>query len=388
MLQLEALQANDGDCLLLRYGAAAKPSLILIDGGSAGVYRDVLANRLEQLRGRSPALSLRLVVVSHIDADHITGIVDMFKQMSESVNDGVTPRWKVSSLWHNAFEKVVGSHPVSASTATVAAAAAGEANLRDLIDNGLDDEQAVAVVASVKQGKDLQGLAKATLAKINAETKGKLIVAPEAGRNDISIDKGLKFTILGPRQMELLKLEKEWNKSKAKHPADESAAAADYLNRTIPNLSSIVFLAEYTHDTAQTTRMLFTGDAGGDLILEGLEAAGLVDSDGKIKVDILKVQHHGSNHSVDIGFFRRVIADRYVISGNGKHGIPHMDTLGWLSDARKGEACRIYMTNRHLVDGGRDFTEKLDAFLAQEAANRPMHEYQFRRDPDLSIVIS
>ena len=125
MLQLEALQANDGDCLLLRYGAESKPSVILIDGGSAGVYRDVLSKRLDQLRGRSPTLNVRLVVASHIDADHITGLVDMFKQMSESVNNGVEPRWKVTSLWHNAFEKVVGSHAPSSSTATVEAAASG-----------------------------------------------------------------------------------------------------------------------------------------------------------------------------------------------------------------------------------------------------------------------
>jgi beta-lactamase superfamily II metal-dependent hydrolase len=387
MLQLEALQANDGDCLLLRYGADSKPSVILIDGGSAGVYRDVLSKRLDQLRGRSPALNLRLVVVSHIDADHITGLLDMFKQMSESVNDRVEPRWTVTSLWHNGFEKVVGSHPPSAATATVAAAAAGAANLQDLIE-GLNDEKAVAVVASVKQGKDLQNLAKTTATKINAETKGKLIVARETGRTDIPIDMSLKFTILGPRETQLLKLEKEWNKSKAKHPVNESAAAADYLNRTIPNLSSIVFIAEYTNETAQTTRMLFTGDAGGDLILEGLETAALLDSNGRIRLDILKIQHHGSNHSADIGFFQRVIADRYVISGNGKHGIPHMDTLSWLSNARRDEACRIYMTNRNMVDGDVDFTDKLDAFLAHEATDQPMHEYRFRRDADLSIVIS
>ena len=226
------------------------------------------------------------------------------------------------------------------------------------------------------------------MTKINAETNGKLILARETGRTDIPIDMSLKFTILGPRQTQLLNLENEWNKSKANHPVNEGAATADYLNRTIPNLSSIVFLAEYIDQAAQSTRMLFTGDAGGDLILEGLATAGLLDSSGRIELDILKLQHHGSNHSVDEGFFRQVVADRYVISGNGKHGIPHMNTLGWLSNARDGEACRIYLTNRNLMDGDVDFTDKLNAFLADEAVSQPMHEYRFREDSDLSIVIS
>jgi len=386
MLQLEALQANDGDCLLLHYDTGGKPGLILIDGGSTGVYRSVLQKRLDQLRGKNPVLNLRLVVVSHIDADHITGILDMFRQMSEKVNDGKQPNWKVTSLWHNAFEKVVGRHAASASSATVAAAASGAVSLKLLEEKGLQDPKALAVVASVKQGRDLQGFAK-KLTKINAETSGKLVVAPEGGRTDIKIDRTLTFTILGPHEAELENLEKEWNKSKAKHPADEQAAAADYMNRTVPNLSSIVFLAEQKLGDGKSVRMLLTGDAGGDLILQGLESAGLLDGNKRIKVDVLKVQHHGSNHSVTEDFFRQVLADRYVISGNGKHGIPHMDTLTWLSKARTGEPYHVYMTNRHLQDGDLDLTKGLDDFLEDEAANQPIHQYHFREDNDLFIAV-
>jgi hypothetical protein len=310
----------------------------------------------------------------------------MFRQMSVTVYDGQQPRWKIASLWHNAFEKVVGTHAASASSATMAAAASGTMDMQQLEEKGLSDQKAVAVVASVKQGNDLQGYAK-KLTKINAETNGKLVLAPESGRADIEIDKTLTFTILGPHAEELGNLEQEWNKSKAKHPADEQAAAADYMNRTVPNLSSIVFLAEQKTSDGKSARMLLTGDAGGDFILKGLEDAGLLDSNKKIKVDVLKVQHHGSNHSVTEDFFRQVIADHYVISGNGRHGIPHTDTLGWLSNARKDEACHIYMTNRQLKDGQEDITKKLDDFLSSEAANQPLHQYHFRENSALSIAV-
>ena len=134
--------------------------------------------------------------------------------------------------------------------------------------------------------------------------------------------------------------------------------------------------------------MLFTGDSGGDLILEGLETAGLLDKNKRIKLDLLKVQHHGSNHSITEDFLKQVRADKYVISGNGSHGIPHMDMLRWLSDARRDEQCDIYMTNRQLSDKGKDLTPGLDKFLGDEAAKQPMHHYHFRKDPDLSIVVS
>jgi len=260
----------------------------------------------------------------------------------------------------------------------------GEQVVAQLQPKGLIDPKAQAVVASVKQGSDLQRFA-AKLTKINAEYNGDLIVAPESGRKEIKITRNLTFTILGPHEAELDNLEEEWNKSKAKHPKDEQAAAADYMNRTVPNLSSIVFLAEDTSG-GQSTRMLLTGDAGGDLILDGLENAGLLDNQGQINVDLLKVQHHGSNHSVTEDFFRKVLADRYVISGNGKHGIPHMDTLRWLSNARENDEIDVYLTNRELQDKGQDLTPAFTAFLEEEQANRPKHHWHFRDDNALSIM--
>ena len=96
------------------------------------------------------------------------------------------------------------------------------------------------------------------------------------------------------------------------------------------------------------------------------------------------MQHHGSNHSVDIEFFRRVTAPRYVVSGNGRHGIPHRDTLEWLSQARAGQAFDAYLTNR---SGENGLTGMFDEFLADEAARQPLHNWHFREDAALAIPV-
>ena len=185
------------------------------------------------------------------------------------------------------------------------------------------------------------------------------------------------MTILGPHDAQLQKLDEEWQRSEKTHPADPAAQAADYLNRTAPNLSSIVLLLEAARaNGASPVRVLLTGDAGGDHILESLDKTG-VGPGGRIHVDLLKVQHHGSNHSTTQDFFERVTADRYVISGNGKHGIPHGDALEWLSAARRGQPYTVYMTNRK---GDEGLEEMLTAFLAREAAAEPRHRYLFRRE--------
>jgi len=56
LFTLEALQANDGDCLILHYQktAAGQPTRVLIDGGSAGVYSSILKKRIDQLRAKKP----------------------------------------------------------------------------------------------------------------------------------------------------------------------------------------------------------------------------------------------------------------------------------------------------------------------------------------------
>src|SRR5881396_3490124 len=107
-LTLEALQANDGDCFLLHYQPASGALVrVLIDGGSAGIYSSILKPRLDQLRA-GKTLRLRMAMVSHIDADHITGILDLFKDLEEQQANGEDPFCEIRTLWHNSFQALQG----------------------------------------------------------------------------------------------------------------------------------------------------------------------------------------------------------------------------------------------------------------------------------------
>ena len=85
----------------------------------------------------------------------------------------------------------------------------------------------------------------------------------------------------------------------------------------MPNLSSIVVLAELGGK-----RMLLTGDARGDKILEGLElakalGAGRHDARGRAQGAAPR-----QRNNLETDFFERITADHYVFSGNGEHGNP------------------------------------------------------------------
>src|SRR5262249_41746751 len=112
-----------------------------------------------------------------------------------------------------------------------------------------------------------------------------------------------------------------------------------YVDKSVPNLSSLVLLAE-----VKGKRMLLTGDARGDRILEGLERAGLMEKGGKIEVELLKVPHHGSDNNIDEDFFERIIAKHYVFSGNGEHGNPERESLEMLFKARGDDDYVMHLT--------------------------------------------
>jgi glyoxylase-like metal-dependent hydrolase (beta-lactamase superfamily II) len=98
VFSLEVLQAEQGDCLLIHFGLADAPQSVLVNGGPAGVtYPDVLEPRLRRLaqRRRGP-VELPLVVCSHIDDDHIGGVLDLVRAVAAKETSTT-----IGSVWHN-----------------------------------------------------------------------------------------------------------------------------------------------------------------------------------------------------------------------------------------------------------------------------------------------
>lgn len=339
IFSLDVRRARKGDCLIVHYGTEDDPGLILIDGGPAQVYHPHLKPRLAEIRearglGSDDTLPVDLLMVSHIDDDHINGILELTKEMVAAKDAGEPLPLKVRSFWHNTFDDIIGNNPkelvdsVKASFGT--ASLAGEPDTEGL------DPDAARVLASVGQGFRLRDDAKKLKLRLNPEFGGKLVKAPQKKSARLDMGKGLKFTIAGPLEAELIALQKEHDEFLKKQGKDKKAkgALASFTDESAANLSSIVVLAE-----VGKKRMLLTGDARGDKLLDGLERTGLLKADGKSKmhVDILKMPHHGSDRNVDPIFFQRITADHYVFSGNGEHGNPERETLQMLLDERGDE---------------------------------------------------
>ena len=83
MFKLEALRAKHGDALILHYGTAAKPRYAVIDGGPRGAWKASLRPRLQELRTGNEAVPLKWMLLSHVDEDHVFGLIELLKEIED-----------------------------------------------------------------------------------------------------------------------------------------------------------------------------------------------------------------------------------------------------------------------------------------------------------------
>jgi Metallo-beta-lactamase superfamily len=363
--KLEAVKAEKGDALLLHYGKADKPALALVDGGPPGVYAEFLEPRLSELRKDLVAdgepLPLELVMVSHIDSDHIAGVLSLLKAIEKARDARAEEPYEIGRLWHNGFKKLAEASDGSA--AAIKASLSGER------------PKGEAVLASVGQGEDTSAVATKLGIPRNEETKlGPLVLAGESRK----LPGGLELTVLGPSPQRVEDLRQKWAKEVEAKPEQLVPAA---LKETVYNLSSMIVLAEHGGK-----RILLTGDGVGEDILAGLDQEGLLDDGGRAHFDVLKMPHHGSDRNIKDpdDFIEKVTADHYVISGNGEHGNPEPETLRMIAAARDGDAYDLWLTYRKGPEG---LTKNVVDFLEELEQANPKATVHFPAEDELSITI-
>lgn len=362
---LEAVPARYGDCLLLHYGTREQPGLALIDGGPDQVWRPFLEKRLARLqKARGDDFRIDLLMVSHIDDDHVLGVGEFTSAWRSAKTAGEKWPYPVKQAWFNSFERLSNARNLGAVTASVTAST-GAASLSEVdldrpeIKNPNKDEAlaGLKVLASVNNGSKVRRDLEALRVPINPGFDGNL-VRPGAGPSiPFKLGPELTLHVAAPLPKQLEKLQLMF----ARELKPEDALAA-YTDGSVPNLSSIAAIARYRGKT-----ILLTGDARGDYLIEGLKAEGLLAEAGTLHVDILKMPHHGSDRNVDPAFFTTITADHYVMSADGTFGNPDRPTLEMLID-RRGKAAEYVL---HLTYPLAQIDARRKEIWEKKSGNRP-----------------
>jgi glyoxylase-like metal-dependent hydrolase (beta-lactamase superfamily II) len=86
MFNLRIVQANFGDCFIVEYGSNTAPGYILIDGGPEAVFNRNLESEIRAIGASGGRLDL--VAISHVDGDHITGLLDLLATLRDQRTNG------------------------------------------------------------------------------------------------------------------------------------------------------------------------------------------------------------------------------------------------------------------------------------------------------------
>ena len=329
MIKLHVVQAEFGDCFILESKLGKDAVNILIDGGPYQTFEKHLKPTLQKLPLNG---KLDLVVLSHIDNDHIIGLLDLLEELKTKREKGGKELVKIEKIWHNSFK-----HLLKLSVEP-----------KNLVRNTFADQNMVKnknitqslIMKGFQQGTDLTKLGKLLRIPINPDFEK--IIAINDKIRFVNL-KGIALHLLGPTKKNVDKLQKEWNDwYKKKKTADTEAGLLQILDKSVPNLASITFLAEINNK-----KILFTGDGVGQDIVDILSKNAMLDSNSKFHVDVVKVPHHGSDRNTSPEFFNIVNATYYIISANGRDDNPSLDTLKWIIESEnKGKSAKkIVFTN-------------------------------------------
>lgn len=375
-MKLTIFRSSKGDSLLVSHpDGNGKNNHILVDGGMKGSFKASVAPYLnKEIKDKNEILDL--LCVSHIDDDHIVGIIALMELQAEwrvfnhhnSHPNGSSNVRKpkivepplIESIWHNSFAETYDLG--DALPQVVNALRNIEQMTTDFTDDKLFDKLNHKAT-SIKKGITLsQRIRPEQLnIKLNPQYNGKVVKC-----NQSSIDKNehrigeMNVSVIGPFSSDLSDLKKKWLKWEEEHskeleefysdlsitalnqPLSNSQLSHFLINSgtvklgdrddvSIPNLASIMFLVE-----ADGKTILMTGDGHSDDIIKGLKKNKRLNNEGSIHVDVLKIQHHGAAANIDIEFCKKITADHYVFCGNGTHTNPEEKVLEIIFNSRKG----------------------------------------------------
>ena len=356
-MKLRVFQAGKGDCLLLTSDSGAN---ILVDAGMPDAFTDNVQPFLGTMAKKKQMLDL--VYVSHIDRDHIGGVVRLLDNImdcrvydyrsgrGDKTRPPEVPRMPaVKGIWHNAFSDLIGNN--AAAVGDLMAQSAGVfAQSADAMALEFAAEHS-ELAYSVDDAIDVSRRVSADQLSIplNKEFDGRLILVRDPPAVEATVG-GMKIRVIGPFEEDVERLKKDWDKwlrehkelvakLRAKAHADAGKLQEGYLagstaldiefkqlgqrsNVTPPNLASVMLLVEEKGE-----RLLLTGDGHADDIIAGLEHHNVFSPGDVAHFDVLKIQHHGSEHNIHEEFCRRVTADHYVFCGNGEHENPDFEAV-------------------------------------------------------------
>ena len=356
--------AQNGDAFLL----STDKTNILIDGGYARTFNTYIQKDLEELATRE--VCINLAIVTHIDADHIGGVIRFLALNGDSRTNNII---SVEDVWHNSLRSLTSvkkETELSHQDLEVIDAINKRGHPKDLNPTSGFNE------ISARQGSTLAALLNDGEYVWN-ESNGTQSICTDSVREKRFKDGFVK--VLAPSRERLENLVALWKRDLRRlgligsigssqaiddafelsfeHNTDSQTTRKQLISagrtksledvykpdKSTANGSSIATIIELNG-----IRLLMLADALAEDILRELlkmKAQGV-----SMMFDAIKISHHGSNHNTSPELLSVMDAPRYFISSDGsKHSHPDIELLHAIVD-RKASFTRTLYFNYSTIE--------------------------------------
>ena len=325
---------------------------MIIDGGLTD-SAEVLRQRIDRARTQrgDDTLEIELLVVTHIDNDHILGIIELLQN---------TPDWlTIKDIWFNGRPQLMrvptpealndgdsGDNGTNSSGDLPPDLMGGEDDTADSSAQIGNSLASPADLLGTRQGDELSKVLEARNLPWNDNRmwNGEAVVLPRNGNLPVvTLNGDLTLTLLGPTFSRLYRLCAKWTDVLGgidEPPASGSSGPADMLGRSdtwpptwqdkktrdpsVANGSSIMFLAEYDEKS-----LLLVGDGHAPDIAKALQKICQDRNLDAVPLDAFKLPHHASANNVNEAVLDLIDCERYLISTDGSNH-RHPDHLALL----------------------------------------------------------
>ena len=271
------LKAFNGDCILVKtFTSEQEEFIVLVDGGTASTFDRYLKHELKEIK------KIDLLVLTHIDSDHIGGLLRLF-------NNSLINELDIVEIWIN-YPNLI------------------NVNLSGQI--GFDQANKLKDLILQKKGN---------------------VVFKEITTAERFINRsGVSFTILSPTQKILDLLYERWDFGK-NEPEVDIDIASDFNTYTVSleELSKLPFKPDKTVEqdlvnassisfiiSCPDINILLLGDSRSEIIEQELKKLGY-NEESPFVCDYVKVSHHGSKNNTSEYLLKLLKTTNYIISTNG-----------------------------------------------------------------------
>ena len=373
-IKIHTFQAYDGDCFLVTVYEPKKEVNLLIDCGNSETYHNSIKPYLLDMSKQRRKIDY--LILSHIHSDHIGGAIPLLLDNGSADDPKII---EISNVIYNGFlglnlelyekkdctaqEKRIYQGIISQGQAVLG---------KNITEKQITLNEELCISKLLIQGNY----------NWNAWNKNELGVVVADSQMKIDIGNQSYIQFISPNREQLRRMNKKWELyvkriynripnidnlhirnafeafqwiiNNVDYENVQEMVSANVLTKEkIERMATSRYSYDYTDENMESIafvlvcgnkKMLFLSDANIEVCRKNLEQ---IYGNTPLKINVIKLPHHGSKRNISMRFLKQYYSDSYLISAGETKLRPSMETIAMILVNDYEENKKIYIVNRN-----------------------------------------